>query len=212
MNEFLQSKNQVDVAQQFIRSNGWAEHPCPWKNWDLMHVLPMLRNGNLLDMGACGSWVLENFKRKGFTGMAVGIDLLEVTNKVEGVDYFKEDLQKTHFNSHVFNQITCLSVLEHGVNPCKCLRECERLLTLNGRLYITFDYHGIKQYSGRKDWNPLSQDEIEDMIEFAYSIGLCLATKMEWTVQEYPLFGGWFYPEIKDIHYTFGVMEFMRLH
>lgn len=212
MNEFLQNKQQVDVAQSYLKSNDWIEHPCPWKNWDLMHFLPMLRNGNILDMGACGSWVLENFRRKDFKGMAVGVDLVEVSNKIDGCDYFKEDLCKTHFGNHQFNIITCLSVLEHRVDIFKFIIECERLLTERGRLYITFDYNGIKQDSGVEDWQPLSHENVVDLIDAANDLGLGLTKDMDWSVQEYPLFGGWFYPEVKDIHYTFGVLEFVRLH
>lgn len=212
MNEFLQSKRQVDVAHDFLLANGWSEHPCPWKNWDLMHVLPMLRDGRILDMGACGSWVLENFMRRGFTGRAVGIDLVEVTNKVKGVDYFKEDLTRTHFNLHQFDMITCLSVLEHRVDLFKFVIECERLMAHRGVLIATFDYHGIRQNSGIKDWNPLCHDEVENLINMAHDVGLSLKSEMNWAVQEYPLFGGWFYPEVKDIYYTFGILEFVRLH
>jgi hypothetical protein len=55
--EFLKSKDELEKCSSDIDQYGYIHHGVVrCKDWDLMHVLPYLECGNLLDMGSSGSY------------------------------------------------------------------------------------------------------------------------------------------------------------
>lgn len=60
------------------------------------------------------------------------------TAQASGLNVRHSDLSgRLPFNDDSFEYICCLQVLEHLPNPALLLKECARLLTLNGRLFLT---------------------------------------------------------------------------
>ena len=51
-----------------------------------------------------------------------------------------QDLEKTNFKDNMFDFITSLSVIEHGVNIQNYFREMNRILKKDGMLLTSTDY------------------------------------------------------------------------
>jgi ubiquinone/menaquinone biosynthesis C-methylase UbiE len=66
--------------------------------------------------------------------------LIEQTINADGISYQYGDCTKTDFEDDYFSFISCLSVIEHGVNVEDFLKESSRILRPNGHLFISTDY------------------------------------------------------------------------
>lgn len=211
MNEILRTQQQINVAHYFLDAYGWMKHGTYWKDWDLALILPEIRDGNILDMGAYCSWILPNVSAKKFKGEKWGIDLMKIPDDFKRPDcrYLEGDLCKTPLPDNHFQTITCLSVIEHEVNIPAFLKEANRLLKKSGVLFVTFDYWPTKYPNLPSNWNLLCQSDIQAMIGCAKGMGLNMRSEMDWTTQEAPLLGEWWFP-VKDVKYTFGIVEFVK--
>jgi 2-polyprenyl-3-methyl-5-hydroxy-6-metoxy-1,4-benzoquinol methylase len=209
--EILKSKTEIDNSSRFLREHGLILNSCDAKNWDLAHLLPRLGNGNLLDMGCQGSLVLDNALRLGLIGDKVGIDLAALPPR-PGMRLIQGDLTKTGLPAQTFDYITCLSVIEHGVDVQAFVHECARLLKPDGRLFLTFDYWDPKIKSDLRmfdlPWNLFCRDEVENLIGAGAAAGMTLAAPMDWTQRDGVIHPGNWAPG--DFAYTFGIVEFVK--
>ena len=117
----------------------------------------------MLDMGCQGSIVLDNAKKLGLAGEKIGIDLVELPAR-EGIRLIKGDLTDTGLPAAHFDYLTCLSVIEHGVDVRAFVAECARLLKPGGKLFVTFDY-----------WNPKITTDLRLFDQFAQAERGCPA-------------------------------------
>lgn len=209
MNEFLLNHQQVRAAKEYLLANGWDPHICEIKNWDLAHVLPALRDGVILDMGCHGSSVLSNAIKR-IRGAKFGIDL-KPCHQQPGEVILQGDLTKTGLTSEHFDTITCLSVVEHMVSFSRLVAECKRLLKVGGNVIITFDYCAQGIQSSNPEWQPLSQQSLQALIEMFECAGFRQSTEMNWQTGEVMLHSSWFFPNYPDVPYTFGIVEFLKL-
>ncbi len=209
--EILKTKADIDKSSQFLRSEGLVLNDCDCKNWDLAHVLPGLGHGNILDMGCRGSIVLENAQRLGLAGEKVGIDLAALPPQ-DGITLIQGDLTKTGLPSGHFDYITCLSVIEHGVDVHAFIAECARLLKPGGKLFLTFDYWDPKITSGIRlfgaPWTLFCRNDVEALIKACAAAGLKIAAPMDWTQQDGVIRPGYWAPG--NFAYTFGITEFVK--
>src|SRR3990167_5286123 len=214
MNNFLKSRSEIDTCTQFLRDNNLIEHGISAKNWDIARIATLLEDGNLLDMGADGSFILHNAIRRNLAGRKVGVDLLPVSehNKADGAEYFQSDLMQTPFRRGEFDTITCLSVVEHEVDYCAFAKEVSRLLKKGGKCWITFDYWNPKvSTEGKKlyglNWNILDQADTMNMVAEFKKKGLELTSDIDWTTQEQVINSRYCSP-FPDCAYTFGILMF----
>ncbi len=215
MNEFLKNIEQIYTSTKHLKDNGYVTHPISCKDWELWNVTNNLKDGDLLDAGADGSFVLHNAIKKNIKGRKVGIDLIEVVgdNKADGVEYFKGDLMKTMFDDNSFDIITSCSVLEHQINYNDFAKEMSRLLRSGGNLIVSFDYAPekidtslTKLYS--LDWNILSKQDAEQFIKICESNGLKLSGEVDWTTQDMVISPQYCSPA--NCSYTFGILNFIK--
>jgi SAM-dependent methyltransferase len=89
-------------------------------------VLPHIK-GKLMDIG-CG-----NNKLTKAYGDGIGVDVYDWGS----VDLVVEDTSSIPFNDNSFDTITIIAALNHIPNRDKVLRECYRLLDINGIIIIT---------------------------------------------------------------------------
>lgn len=215
MNEFLQSRQQIDNATGALKSNGFETHPISCKDWELFLITNALENGDLLEMGADGSRVLHNAIKKGITGAKVGIDLKEVTadNRAEGADYFVDDLMDTKFDDEEFDTIVSQSTIEHEVDLDDFVKEVNRLLKPGGRAIVSFDYWPSKvntdeiRLYGLK-WNILSATDVLYLVNAFKLVGINLTSEIDWSTRIPVITPKYCSPA--SVSYTFGILEFKK--
>lgn len=215
MNQFLKTRFEVDEATRFIKDKGWINHGLSCKDFDLRHIIPELDDGNILDMGANGSFILENAAKRKLEGVKIGIDLSFSEDTVkDGIHHMKGDLMSTGFEDGFFDYITVCSVIEHEVDYERLAKECSRLLLLGGKLFITCDYwepkvntDGFELY-GLK-WNILDRSDVERLIVVCKQYGLHITSEVDWTIQDAVINPKYCSPDNKS-SYTFGIFEFEK--
>ena len=209
--EVLKTKSEIDRSSQFLREQGLILNECDAKNWDLAHILPRMGNGNILDMGCQGSIVLDNALRLGLSGDKVGIDLVALPSR-NGIRLIQGDLTDTRLPAGHFDYLTCLSVIEHGVDVRAFVAECARLLKPGGKLFLTFDYWDPKIPTNLRifglEWTLFCRADVENLIRECESAGLTIVAPMKWTQQDGVIRPGYWSPG--DFTYTFGIAEFIK--
>jgi hypothetical protein len=210
--EFLKTHDEITLCNTFMEDFKLVPNPCDCKNWDLAHILPQLSHGNILDMGCQGSLVLANALCVGMIGEKWGIDLAELP-PLEGANIVKGDITRTDLPSDHFDYITCLSVIEHGVNAKAFVDETYRLLKPEGTLWVTFDYwpqkieHDIRLFD--LPWTIYCQEDVVRFLDIARQAGLEPAAEIDWTIDEGVICPGYHSPG--PFSYTFGVLQMRKL-
>lgn len=215
MNDFLKTRNEVDLCTQYLIDNNLIQSGLSCKNYDIANVVKELKDGDILDMGSSGSEILSNAVRLKLKGRKVGIDLAyEHNNITDEIELYKGDLMFTMFNDKAFDIITCLSVVEHSVDFNKLAKECNRLLRHDGKIFVSFDYwpekiqtKGILLYN--LEWNILSKEDVEDMVKAFKENGLELTGEIDWTTQD-AVINSAFCSPMNGISYTFGILNFVK--
>lgn len=144
-----------------------------------------MKHGNneskILDVGSANYGViLPWLKLYGFSNLS-GCDISFGKDfRKGGIQYHKQDLQKTSFPSDSFDFITSISVIEHGVNADNYLKEMSRLLKRGGYLLTSTDYwpepiktKGLYPYGKELgEMRIFTREGIEELIERARKYGL----------------------------------------
>jgi SAM-dependent methyltransferase len=216
-NSVLKHSVEVEAAVKRLRSLGvFAHHDRP-KSWDTCNMVNAInnadRNAFILDVGCNGSPILPILGRIGFKNL-YGCDLnLEPRYPIPLLkfacffirrDYrpvlelFEHDsfnlsvqnLKNTSFQDDMFDYITCLSVIEHGVDSEQYFKEMSRILKVGGLLLTSTDYwpdkipNNSKGAYGKHPDNIFSRDEIEDLIRIAEKNNLELLEPIDFTYQD----------------------------
>jgi SAM-dependent methyltransferase len=207
--EILRDRAQISEASSLLKGMGVSGNPiCECKDWDMAHVLPRLSHGNLLDMGCQGSPLLGNAETIGIVGEKIGIDLVPLPQR-HGITLVQGDMTKTNFPSEHFDYITCLSVVEHGVNIKDFSKECSRLLRPGGKLFLTFDYWNPKIHTNMTlfgaPWNIFCKEDAEFVIHETESNGMAMVVPMNWTQGNPVIRPGYHSPG--SVSYSFGILE-----
>lgn len=189
-------------------------HHGPCKSWDTFKMLEIIsrdnRNSMILDVGCNGSPILPMLKRLGFQNL-YGCDLVlkprydRTFMKIVCSFYKREykpvlemydnpsyrvsiqDLENTNYPNEMFDYITSLSVIEHGVNLDNYFREMSRILKKKGYLLSSTDYWPEKIVNKKKVLskgppdNVFSREEIENAVNLADSYGLKLIEPIDFT-------------------------------
>lgn len=211
--KFLKSKAEVYHCTQYLKKHHYASHRLSCKDWDIANIIADLSDGNLLDMGSWDSYILKNAIIKGISGEKYGIDFQKPSVAVAGVKYVEGDLLDTGFPGSFFQNITCLSVIEHEVDFKKFASESSRLLSEGGKLYLTFDYWTPKintdlQLFGKK-WNLFDNNDVLSVIEELQNKDLHLVQEVDWSVEKPVITAKYYSPEPKT-EYTFGMLVFRK--
>lgn len=211
---FLRSRAEVDECSRLLDERGLIHHRLHCKDWDLAHIVPRLTDGNLLDMGSSDSYLLANAVARGTKGLKVGIDLQAPQQYFPGVAYMAGDLMQTNLPGGMFRDITCLSVIEHGVDFAKLASEIARLLMPGGTAYLTFDYWEPKVETRVKlyglEWNILCRDEVLVLVSVFARHGLKLEGNIDWTLGERVIREDYCAPPGSGMEYTFGLLSFRK--
>jgi SAM-dependent methyltransferase len=211
--KFLKSKSEVNESTKYLKERGYVSHRLGCKDWDLANIIEDLSDGNLLDMGSSDSYLLKNALIKGLRGYKYGIDLQKPDVPLDEVKYFTGNLMDTGLPNKFFQNITCLSVLEHEVDIKRFASEVSRILAEQGKLYITVDYWNPKVVSKLrifdKQWNIFDKSELVNLIQECKEKNLHLVDEVDWSLGEAVINPNYHSPDL-SIQYTFGMLVFQK--
>lgn len=133
----LKTQEQVQASFAKVWALGLPAHKGKEKNWDFLAAFSLILGcGQLddciVDLG-CGttSVILEWLHLYGYTKLHA-CDLVVQPHQTGHINYTRQNLEHTSYPDHSADVVTCLSVIEHGVNITALLRECRRLLKPGG--------------------------------------------------------------------------------
>jgi SAM-dependent methyltransferase len=145
-NTALKDKLSVDRATSIISQLSLKQHEDAVKNWDnlqsLWHTINTVSKDEwVMDVAATpGSAYLPSLHRYGYRNL-ISINLTDRDPVViDGVIYQYGDCTGTDFPDDHFGFISCLSVVEHGVDTDMFLKESARILKPGGHLFVSTDY------------------------------------------------------------------------
>ena len=156
----------------------------PLKSWDILTSATFIRerlhrDAPILDIGAYASEILPALHRMGYSSLA-GVDLNPAVRKMphaNAIRYEVSDFMQTPFKDGSFDAVTAISVVEHGFQSGRLLREISRLLRPGGYFIASFDYWpekvdstGIDLFG--MDWRIFSKEEVLAFLEEARGYGL----------------------------------------
>lgn len=182
-NRALRTRAEVELAWNAVRDAGLVPHQDRPKNWDALVALGTIldrvpRRHRVLDMGAAAyAPILRWLYQYGYRSLT-GIDLVFAKSTRRGpIRLQPMDLTATTFADASFEAMTCLSVIEHGVDVDAYLAECARLLAPGGVIVTSTDYWpshidaaGATAYG--HEVHVFDRAEIETFLEAAHRHGL----------------------------------------
>jgi len=207
----------VKEAERGLQELQLFKHHWPIKSWDTYKMIKIIsgakRESFVLDVGCYESPILPMLKRLGFFNL-YGCDLVlksDNSSKFNNMSSFvyHEDyepiaemyndksyqlsirnLEDTNYNDQMFDYVTSLSVIEHGINIEKYFREMSRIIKNNGYLLTSTDYWPDKLVNnknvlskGTPD-NIFSRDEIENLVAIAEKNGLKLIEPIDFEYKD----------------------------
>lgn len=147
----LRRPAEIDAAVDTLKARGIAVHPVWFKNWDLSLTISFIcdqlpLSAAILDAGARWSPILVRLEALGFRNLfacdvasSFREGLLRRLRR-SSIRFTKCDLTRTPYKGQSLDVVTCLSVIEHGVNVDEYLREMSRLLRPGGYLITSTDF------------------------------------------------------------------------
>lgn len=187
------------------------------KNWDSLAALDCVlanttKRACVLDAGAeMYSRILPWLCLYGYRRLT-GINLVFKEQKRVGpITYAYGDVTRTDFGGETFDAITCLSVVEHGVDLEAYFRSMSRILKPNGVLITSTDYwEGPIDTEGRQVYgvpvHVFTRQEILHAIQLAERSGLILTGPIDLTCNEKVVH----WKEV-DLDYTFLVFTLRKV-
>jgi SAM-dependent methyltransferase len=192
-------------------------HHDPNKSWDTNRMIQIINKSNresfVLDVGCTDSPILPMLKRLGFKNL-YGCDLLlkprfkrTIINTLYSL--FKQEfrsvivmhhdkslklsiqnLENTNYQDNIFDFVTSLSVIEHGVDIRKYFKEMNRIIRNGGTLLTSTDYWPVKTNNtkcvlskGTPD-KVFNREEVEDLIIIANEAGFKLVEPIDFTYKD----------------------------
>lgn len=186
-NRALQDQAAVERATWMLNQARLPEHRDRIKNWDTVIALHHARKhchlgAAILDAGGDrNAAFLPCLARLGY-GRLLSLNLEERAPACEGgVAYSWGDITDTGLPDGSQGFVACLSVLEHGVDVSRFLREMARIIAPGGHLFISVDFwevpvstaHVIFQgsYAGQR-WQIFTPASLDELVGHANPAGL----------------------------------------
>jgi SAM-dependent methyltransferase len=181
-NVALQSAAEWQRSRVEVERLGLKPHNDGPKNWDALIALDLVLRKTLpespvLDAGAeVYSPLLKWLYWYGYRDLH-GINLVfDGPFKCGPISYLPGDITRSPYPDARFDAITCLSVIEHGVDVPSFLRESHRILRPDGLLVMSCDYHADPTRTGGQTAygvpvHVFDRAEIESVLAKARGIG-----------------------------------------
>ena len=208
-NAVLKTRQEWENAVGQVKNLGIPPHPVSSKNWDHLAALDCILKrtdcaAHVLDAGPeLGSTILPWLFLYGYRHLT-GINLtFDHPIRRGPIRYEYGDITQTKFKANTFDAVTCLSVVEHGVNLQAYFKEVSRILKPKGVLITSTDYYvepidtkGQMAYG--VPIHIFSKDEIVEALSIAKEFGLELTGDISLDCQDKTVRWKEF-----DLYYTF---------
>lgn len=216
-NTVLKDKIEIDEYFNIIKSLGLPVRSDRTKNWDtLITYSEIVKNLNsdsvILDAGAeIYSMILPWLFLTGYKNLFGNNLVFSKKFKRGSIVYNYGDITNTDFPPKNFDAISCLSVIEHGVNIDKFFMEMQRILKPGGILILSTDYFQTKiNTEGKFEYGSqikiFCEKEIEALIHTADNYQFKITSKVELKSFEKPV--RW---ERFDLDYTYICLTFQKI-
>jgi len=182
-NRTLTSRREWEAAGAEVSRLGLPPHVSPPKNWDSLAALHAILNSttpaaNVLDAGGAKySQILPWLYLYGYRNLTCINLAFDRPAKWGPIRFEPGDITRTRFADATFHAITCLSVIEHGVDVRGFFSEMSRILKPDGTLVVSVDYYP-EPIDTRNQWSlgvPIhifTRDEAVAALTLAESLGL----------------------------------------
>lgn len=208
-NSVLKTQKEVDLAISQVKNMGLRVRGDLPKNWDSVATLDYVlkntdKNARIFDAGAAlYSVVLPWLFLYGYKNLVGGNVIFKKKIKRGPILYEPCDITKTHYENNFFDAITCLSVIEHGVELHSYFKEMSRILKPEGILITSTDYYETPidtkgQIAYGVPIHIFTRKEIEDALNISEKHGLYLTSPLDLTCDEKVV-----YWKQYDLRYTF---------
>jgi SAM-dependent methyltransferase len=215
-NAVLKSQSEIDDAVEHVKNLRLPLMKNLPKNWDSIAALDcIMRNTNtdarVFDAGAERySVVLPWLFLYGYKQLVGGNLVFNKSFKKGPILYCYCDITKTGFIEESFDAVSCLSVIEHGVDLASYFGEMARILKPNGILVTSADYYEDSiDTKGQQAYGvPIkifTKECINDALGIAKEFGLVLTSPLDLTSKEKPV-----YWEKYNLNYTFVVFTLRK--
>jgi len=188
----LKSKQEIQAANFLVESLGLPHHGDAQKDWDSLKTLYYLLtatdpSATVLDAGGgLHSPVLNALSALGYSNL-YACDVVDVNFASEKfsaqINFSIQNIERTDYPDQFFQAVTCLSVIEHGVNHRKFFAEMSRITKKDGLLLITADYWpdrvdctGIFPYGpSNPEMKVYHASDVEELVQIGkeYGFELC---------------------------------------
>jgi SAM-dependent methyltransferase len=216
-NAVLHTHQEVQDVIRQVQKLGLPLSDAVPKNWDSLAALDCIlketdTSARILDAGSeLYSKILPWLFLYGYRHL-IGNNLVFKRPLKRGpIQYEYGDITQTRFEDHTFDAITCLSVIEHGVDIRSFFEEAARLLKPGGILITSTDYysepietHGLKAYG--VSIHVFTKDEITAILNIAHECGLEPTGEIDLDCQDKPVTWREF-----DLEFTFVVFTLRRV-
>lgn len=208
-NGTLKETREWQSALEQVRRLGLPPHPEPTKNWDSLAALACIlgrtaKDARILDAGSERySVILPWLCLYGYADL-FGINLVfDSAVRLGPITYEHGDVTGTRFETGSFDAVTCLSVIEHGVDAEMYFREMSRILKRGGVLITSVDYYETPvETAGKEAYGmPIHiycREEVAGLIDAAARSGLKLTGPLDLRTERKVI--RW---ETVDLEYTY---------
>ncbi len=186
------------------------------KNWDSLAALDLIlrttdTRSRIFDAG--GEWysmIAPWLSLYGYKNLTVGNLVFDKKIRRGTIVYEYSDITRTKFSNGSFDAVTCLSVIEHGVDLNAYLKEMSRIIRDGGILITSVDYYDTPiDTKGQEEYGvPIhifTKDEITQALELATQYGFSLMSPIELRSAEKVVH--W---EQYDLQYTFVIFSLQK--
>ncbi len=189
-NAVLLSRDEWERAIVQALGLGLPLHKEPPKNWDSLAALDSIlkrtkTTAAVLDAGAeTYSVILPWLFLYGYRNLR-GINLRFTSPiRLGPIRYERGDVTSTRFSDDTFDAVTCLSVIEHGLDLDRYFKEVARILKPEGIVITSTDYFETPvDTRGKAAFGApiriFRRDEITDAIQVASRYGLALTGPLD---------------------------------
>ncbi len=194
-NAVLRTRQERDEAIEQVRNLSLPLVSDAPKNWDSLAALDCVlantsKAGRVLDAGAeTYSRILPWLCLYGYRRLDGINTVFKEQKKLGPITYKYGDITSTDYDSATFDAITCLSVVEHGVDLKKYFGEASRILKPGGILITSTDYWQTRiDTNGRQMYGApvhvFTREEILLALELAARSGFALTTPIDLVCDE----------------------------